>query len=290
VDLYRKAYGLDIEDELGGARTLELRACQECAVSYFDPMVAGSPRFYELLQRFDWYYTKTKPEFEVAAAHLNACHSILEVGCGEGYFAELMRGRDYVGLEYTGRSVQAARQRGIEVRQQTLEDFANERPASVDAVCAFQVLEHVTDPRSFISSALRCLKPGGRLVISVPCADSYVGVAVNNLLNFPPHHLTWWSDKALEMLGARFGLELEVLHHDTLADEHVESYVHTLFLRAFDRPGRAIGLIDTSMRSRTLHHLARLFVPVLARAMQYAALRPRGHSVTAVYRMTGATN
>lgn len=282
--LYASAYGVDVGRELTGAQSLVLRTCEECSVAYFDPLAAGSPGFYEQFQRFEWYYPKTKPEFEFAASYLESCPSILEIGCGEGFFADFVRGHDYVGIEYTERSVRAAQRRGIDVRLQALEDFARECPGSVDAVCAFQVLEHVTDPNSFVSSALHCLKPGGLLVFSVPSADSYVGLAVNNLLNFPPHHVTWWSDTALKGLAARFGLELVALHHDTLADEHVESYVHTLLLRAFDRPGRSIGLIDTSMRSRILHRLARLFVPLLARGMRYAALRPRGHSVTVVYR------
>lgn len=285
--LYWRAYGVDVEREFAGARTLALRACEDCSVSYFHPLAAGSPEFYEQFQRFDWYYPKAKPEFEFAASHLKSCASILEIGCGEGFFADFVREKDYVGIEYTERSVRAARLRGVDVRLQALEEFARERPSSVDAVCAFQVLEHVTDPRSFVSSALQALKPGGLLVFSVPSADSYVGLAVNNLLNFPPHHVTWWSDAALEGLAVRFGLELQVLHHDTLADEHVESYLHTLLLRTFDRPNRSIGLIDTSMRSRVLHRVARLFVPLLARGMRYVVLRPRGHSVTVVYRKKG---
>ena len=284
IDLYRRAYGVDTTRHFAGASIIILRECVACGLGFFEPSAAGAPDFYEQFQRFEWYYPKSKPEFDLAASFVKSSASILEIGCGEGYFADHVKGCRYVGLEYTERSRQAAMRRGVDVRLQSLESYAADHPLSADAVCAFQVLEHVTDPRSFITSALACLKPGGLLVFSVPSADAYVGLAVNNLLNFPPHHVTWWSDAALRGLADRFFLEMVALEHDVLADEHVEAYAHTLFVRGFDRPGNAIGLIDTSLRSRVLHRLARLVVPVLARGMQHVALRPRGHSVTAVFR------
>lgn len=43
--------------------------------------------------------------------------------------------------------------------------------ASMDWVLATEVLEHVEDPAQFLAEALRCLRPGGRLILTVPfCA------------------------------------------------------------------------------------------------------------------------
>ena len=40
--------------------------------------------------------------------------------------------------------------------------------SSVDVVLSTETLEHVAEPRAFLLEAWRCLKPGGRIVLTVP--------------------------------------------------------------------------------------------------------------------------
>ncbi|HEX7313447.1 MAG TPA: class I SAM-dependent methyltransferase [Pyrinomonadaceae bacterium] len=42
----------------------------------------------------------------------------------------------------------------------------------VDCVCAVEVIEHLANPRYFMKEAHRCLKPGGKLLITTPCNES----------------------------------------------------------------------------------------------------------------------
>jgi SAM-dependent methyltransferase len=95
-------------------------------------------------------------------------------------------------------------------------------------VCAFQVLEHVPDPRAFLASCVYCLKPGGRLILSVPAEDSFTGLVPNNCLNLPPHHLTRWSDKALLALREEFNLHDLQLIPLPLEDIHHEHYCNSI--------------------------------------------------------------
>jgi SAM-dependent methyltransferase len=44
--------------------------------------------------------------------------------------------------------------------------------SSIDFVTALEVIEHLANPRHFISEARRALKPGGKLLVSTPCNDS----------------------------------------------------------------------------------------------------------------------
>ena len=46
-------------------------------------------------------------------------------------------------------------------------------PARFDVVTAWQVLEHVTDPRSFASVCMKMLRPEGKLIVEVPHFDAY---------------------------------------------------------------------------------------------------------------------
>lgn len=43
---------------------------------------------------------------------------------------------------------------------------------TLDWVFAIEVLEHLANPRHFINQSFRCLKPGGKLLITTPCNDS----------------------------------------------------------------------------------------------------------------------
>jgi SAM-dependent methyltransferase len=69
------------------------------------------------------------------------------------------------------------------------------------------VLEHVADPRALAAAMAACLRPGGLLVLSMPIWPSPHTEMPNNLVNLPPHHLTWWTEGACRALCAALGLE-----------------------------------------------------------------------------------
>ena len=54
---------------------------------------------------------------------------------------------------------------------------------------------------------LRCLAPGGLLVAAMPLYPSPLTAFPNNLLNLPPHHLSWWTEGACLALCRELGLE-----------------------------------------------------------------------------------
>jgi SAM-dependent methyltransferase len=280
--IYRRAYGVRIEPLTAAHEELRLMHCAACDLKFFDPAIAGDVAFYEALEAFDWYYTKSKPEFDLAARFVAAGDRVLEVGCGAGHFGKRLKCSRYVGLELTPLAAHAARGAGLDVRQETLEAHAA-GGASYDVVCFFQVLEHIPQPGAFLRHARRCLRPGGKLMVSVPAADGYIGRAPNNCLNVPPHHVTWWSDVALRNLAGLLDLELERLEHEPLADEHVDAYAHTLTWNKLVLPGAAPRPVDLSIAARVRHRLASLAVPLVKRRV-LARPRPHGHSVTAIYR------
>ncbi len=99
---------------------------------------------------------------------------LLDIGCGGGILAEALaqKGAEVTGIDVAELSLQVARlhlqESGLQVdyRQTTVEDFADEEPASFDIVTCLEMLEHVPDPASVIAAASRLLKPDGRLLLS----------------------------------------------------------------------------------------------------------------------------
>lgn len=96
--------------------------------------------------------------------------SFLDVGCATGMLLEEMkrRGWDEKGVEVCVPSAEyGRRERGVDIRIGTLEEvsFPNE---SFDVVHASHLIEHLTEPESFLRELHRLLKPKGRAIITTP--------------------------------------------------------------------------------------------------------------------------
>ena len=126
----------------------------------------------------------------------------------------------YQGLE----TPDADKSKNPAIAYEALADHAQHNPEHYDVVCAFQVLEHVTDPVAFINTAKACLKPGGLLIIGLPNYDSYLQHLVNFTLNAPPHHISWWQTETLRELGRQ--CHLNTLDIDKAPLEHWESRLY----------------------------------------------------------------
>ncbi len=281
--LYRLALGLDIGPELSGLETVCLQECARCGLSYFTPQRPGSGHFYEQLQRFDFYYMADKPEYRLAAEEVPTEARVLDVGCGVGAFADHLAHAHFFGLELNPQAIRAATDRGRTVWGETVEVHARHHASEYDVVSAFQVLEHVADVHGFLQACVACLRPGGRLILSVPNSESFVGAVSNNALNFPPHHMTWWRADTFRHVAGRFGLTLAAVHTEPLAPVHRRMYAEGLISNGIGqllhRPPRPV---DFSWQHRLSVRLARPLAGVVAAALRDPRLAPVGHSLTAI--------
>lgn len=93
----------------------------------------------------------------------------LDVGCGRGRTlrALMEAGWTVVGVEIDPASAAEARARGLTVHEGALEDQRFD-DASFDLVTLFRVLEEMPRPHETLREIHRILRPGGRLIVSVP--------------------------------------------------------------------------------------------------------------------------
>jgi len=89
---------------------------------------------------------------------------ILDVGCGSKPYAGLFSADDYVGLEIDTPESRANK-RADYFYDGKVFPFPDQ---GFDAVVCNQVLEHVFTPDLFLGEVSRVLKPGGRLLLTVP--------------------------------------------------------------------------------------------------------------------------
>ncbi|MCZ6597177.1 MAG: class I SAM-dependent methyltransferase [Planctomycetota bacterium] len=112
---------------------------------------------------------------EALAPHASGV--LLDVGVAERPYAEMFAPHveRYLGLEYppTVLDKQPALWRMLDVMKRFIDVFGdgNRLPfadASLDTVLCTEVLEHVREPDRFVAEMARVLKPGGRLLLTVP--------------------------------------------------------------------------------------------------------------------------
>jgi SAM-dependent methyltransferase len=211
--------------------------CAACSVQYADPMRAAGAGWYagegdyssalgpaaagtlrhvygDRLDRdaraADWL----GPNHLAFLAELpNRGGRLLDVGCGEGTFLRFAgRHYDVRGIDLDERSVaRAAETLGDRVARLTLEELAGSEPEQAfDVATMFEVLEHVEDPIGALATVHRLLRPGGRLVLSVPNRLRPGGD--DDPVDWPPNHLTRWTDAAVRRALGRTGFRVVRCH------------------------------------------------------------------------------
>lgn len=265
--------------------SIEMLECNSCGLKFYWPQAVGDGRFYDDLQRVPGYYLEEKPEFMEAAHYISKEDDVLEIGSGAGIFTRFIQCKSYTGLEFSEDAIHKAAAQGININNESLEQHAATHAQQYDVVCYFQVLEHVQHPHSFIADSLKCLKPGGRLLIAVPNEDSFIRDAVNFYLNMPPHHASRWTHRALNRLADIFSLETIKLYNEPLHSIHKKFYVKT---RVFRNLSRMFGAKHEAVSDKTATKL--LYAAATIISYPASLLLPSdkvGQSVLAVYKKTG---
>ena len=99
---------------------------------------------------------------------------VVDIGCGAGLLSEALAtaGADVVGIDLADKPLKVARLHlhesglAVDYRRVSVEALAEKEAESFDTVTCLEMLEHVPDPESIVTSCYQLLKPGGRCVFS----------------------------------------------------------------------------------------------------------------------------
>jgi SAM-dependent methyltransferase len=147
---------------------------------------------------------------------------VLDVGCAEGFLADLLAQRGYsvTGVDWPGTRHPSS----IEFRGANLDEGLGAAGGGFDYILCADVLEHLRDPLRMLSDCRERLAPGGVVIASLPNSGHWYFRANILLGRFPRHdkglfdrthlHFYMWSGWA--DLFARAGLRIESVEPSTV--------------------------------------------------------------------------
>jgi SAM-dependent methyltransferase len=128
--------------------------------------------------------------------------NLLDIGCGNKPYSSLFKVDLYIGLDIDSENSRK-RAKADKFYDGSVFPFADR---SFDSALCNQVLEHVFNPEEFISEIARVLKPGGKLLLTVPFVwDEHE----------QPYDYARYTSYGLQSLLEKHGLR--ILEHEKLA-------------------------------------------------------------------------
>jgi SAM-dependent methyltransferase len=133
---------------------------------------------------------------------------ILEIGCGTGHNLEMLAGfgrADGIEIDSAARAL-ASERLGRTIGDAPLPQLTGVEDGAYDLVAILDVLEHVEEDRAALQSIARKLRPGGRILITVP-AHPWMWSAHDEV----NHHKRRYTRKTLRKVVEEAGLKLDML-------------------------------------------------------------------------------
>ncbi len=200
------------------ARIVECRSCgQIYSNPYFSEDMLG--RLYREASYID------EPQLaNMAADYFRVFHQaiggsvdpsrrVLEIGCGNGFFLDKLRAVGYADVWGVEPGRQAVETAAASVRDRILCDVFRPDlfPAGhFDAVCCFQIFDHLPDPNAFLEGVRTVLRSGGVLV----AINHNIRAPVTRILGerspmFDIEHIYLFDRRTIRRLLANHGFKIE---------------------------------------------------------------------------------
>jgi 2-polyprenyl-6-hydroxyphenyl methylase/3-demethylubiquinone-9 3-methyltransferase len=164
-------------------------------------------KFSDLAHR--WWDTESefRPLHQINPLRLNWIQSlvplkglnVVDIGCGGGILSDAMarQGAQVLGADLAVKSLKVAQlhaleagTQGVQYREISAEDLAEEQPGQFDVVTCMEMLEHVPDPASVVKACAKLVKTGGWVFFSTlnrnPKSFLFAVVGAEYILNLLP--------------------------------------------------------------------------------------------------------
>jgi 2-polyprenyl-3-methyl-5-hydroxy-6-metoxy-1,4-benzoquinol methylase len=135
---------------------------------------------------------------------------VLDVGCGRGVFLELLRaaGIEAVGIDHSGESVAACRERGFTVHNQGALEYLAGAAGRFGGIFCSHVIEHMgyDDAMHFLELCHGALREGGLVLLVTPNPEDLT--IISEIFWLDPTHVRPYPKLLLERMLAANGFEV----------------------------------------------------------------------------------
>lgn len=199
--------------------------------------------------------------------------TVLDAGCATGDFLQLAKPWFRVsGLDVSAGAISVARERSPELADRLwagrIEDLST-RLGTFDAVCLWDVIEHLWDPVTICRHLFDRLVPGGFLFLSTPDAGATIAKLMGRRWAFmiPPEHLSLFARRSFRHLFRKL-VPGQIVHHTSRGKW---TNIAFLLYKLNRMDGRLFPryLMERAARTRA----GRLLVYVPTGDIQYLAVR-----------------
>jgi len=164
---------------------------------YFYDTIAG--RFDELVNAYDLRRRLEIVFEELLDAEDLSTLSVLDVGCGSGWFSReaARRGARVTSLDIGLQLLHETRRKVVTARVNADACALPFADGAFDLVISSECIEHTLDPRLALAEIHRVTRPGGRLLVTVPNQAWHFSATIAEAFKLRPfegyeHWLGWW--------------------------------------------------------------------------------------------------
>lgn len=225
----------------------DYRKCTECETVYISPRPEP--------EALKWWYSKSrqikhsakilektkdkrlliyKDRVEKILSRINGnIKTVLEIGCSSGIFLDFFRSVKpefkFAGIDASKDAIKIAREKKLNCKNISIEEFAKKTNTKYDLILAFEVLEHLNNPLNTLKFIYRLLSRESFLYFTVPNYLAYdfleIGDIYRNLAG--PAHLNYFNPYSIKKLLKRAGFKGIRVFCDGILDTSIVQNYHS---------------------------------------------------------------
>ncbi len=184
------------------------------------------------------YFNHERPE--MLAFLPKTCKTVLDVGCGEGTFAQQIKARhgaEVWGIELMSKPGEKAKKRLDKVFVGPCENFVEDLPEDYfDVIYCNDVLEHLVDPYTFLAHLKSKLAPAGVVISSIPNIryhDAFKKIILQKKFEYEGHgifdktHMRFFTKSSIAKMYTDLGYEI-ISHKGINRTRSLKPYLYNI--------------------------------------------------------------
>ena len=139
---------------------------------------------------------------------------IIDIGCASGEFVSHVKDEfDIFGCDFSSNAIKMAKKKHPRIKNRFRTVSAKELSADgeyYDAVCMWDVIEHIDEPKEAMHHALSTLKRNGYIFMSTPDIGAFFAKITGSKWPFmtPPEHLSFFNKKSMQYFAKCMNLKM----------------------------------------------------------------------------------